>query len=112
MCNLTIRAALAAALLGASTMAAQAAVQAQTADALAVPAGCFKNDSVRNGKRLAPTPALIKSRQESPACRAQASPSRMIYDSPELLRELERLHQIRPDSHDTEIPQESDSSAV
>ncbi len=111
MCNLTIRAAVAAVLLGASTMAAQAAVQAQTAEALTFPAGCVKNDSIRNGKRLAPTPALIKSRQESLACRAQRSPSQMIYDSPELLRELERIRLIRPDARLTQGVQGSVPSA-
>src|SRR5262249_1496093 len=55
--------------------------------------GCFKTDAIVNGKRRAPTQALIAAREKSPACLMQpVSAAQMVYGSPQVLRELQALN--------------------
>jgi len=55
--------------------------------------GCFKTDAIVNGKRRAPTPALIAARERSPVCLMQpVSAVEMVYRSPQVLRELQALN--------------------
>jgi len=57
-----------------------------------LPRACFANDSIVMGKRLAPRPAVIEARLNSPACRehsALAAPS--ADDTAAILRALDRI---------------------
>ena len=59
-----------------------------------LPHACFANDSIVMGKRLAPRPAVIEARLNSPACRersAVAAPS--ADDAAAILREMDRIDQ-------------------